>query len=207
MTNDDILGVERNFAALSTRDLLEARDLYHWHLVHRVNVVGTAIGLYRIRKSEPWPGKNGHPDAIEPRRYAIAPKGERTFENSEVRDYSCPCVLVFVERWQHPSDFGQQLSPDQMVPRTLYMPDGRMVPVCVVKVTRSVPDRSILPAWHWPEDLIGGGFPIVSTAQGKSSIASVGGLVTDGHLVYALTSRHVAGPEGHPVSTVLRGHT
>lgn len=55
---DDILGVERNFASLSTRDLLEARDLYHWHLIHKVNVVGTAIGLYRIRKSDDWPGKD-----------------------------------------------------------------------------------------------------------------------------------------------------
>ena len=55
MTNEDILGVARNFAALSTRDLLEARDLYHWHLIHRANVVGTAVGLYRIRKDDPWP--------------------------------------------------------------------------------------------------------------------------------------------------------
>ena len=37
-------------------------------------------------------------------------------------------------------------------------------------------------------------------------MASVGTLVTDGHTVYALTSRHVAGPAGHPVSTILGGH-
>lgn len=36
-------------------------------------------------------------------------------------------------------------------------------------------------------------------------MASVGTLVTDGHTVYALTSRHVAGPQGHPVQTILRG--
>jgi hypothetical protein len=34
MTADDILGVGRNFASLSTRDLLEARDQYHWHVIH-----------------------------------------------------------------------------------------------------------------------------------------------------------------------------
>ena len=28
----DILGVDRNYASLSTRDLLDARDQYHWHL-------------------------------------------------------------------------------------------------------------------------------------------------------------------------------
>jgi hypothetical protein len=207
MTNDDILGVERNFASLSTRDLLEARDLYHWHLIHKPNVVGTAIGLYRIRKSDPWPSER-RSDTSEARAQHARPKGERTFENSEIREYSWPCVLVFVDRWQSPSDFAVERgsSPDQMVPKTLYMPDGRMVPVCVVKITRSTPDHTLLPAWNWPDHLIGGGFPIISTTQGESSVASVGGLVTDGHLVYALTSRHVAGPEGHPVGSVLRGH-
>ena len=51
----DILGVERRFASLSTKDLLEARDQYHWHLIHKRNVVATAVGLYLIRKKDPWP--------------------------------------------------------------------------------------------------------------------------------------------------------
>jgi hypothetical protein len=207
MTNDDILGVERNFAALSTRDLLEARDLYHWHLIHKPNVVGTAIGLYLIRTSDPWPNEK-RSDSAETKAQRQAPKEERTLTNSEVRDYSWPCVLVFVERWQTPADFGgtSSLNPDDMVPKTLYMPDGRMVPVCVVKVARSEPDRVMLPLWHWPKNLIGGGFPVISATQGQANIASIGGLVTDGHLVYALTNRHVAGPSGHKVSTVLGGH-
>ena len=208
MTNDDILGVERNFASLSTRDLLEARDLYHWHLIHKANVVATAVGLYRIRKTDPWP-TGERPDAAEASVQAVQPKGERTFENSEIRDYSWPCVLVFVDRWQYPAEFAAAggPGPDQIVPKTLYMPDGRMVPVCIVKVDRSEPDRDLLPAWHWPEHLIGGGFPLISEAQNQTSVASVGGLVTDGHLVYALTSRHVAGPDGHRLSTILGGHT
>ena len=207
MTNGDILGVERNFAALSTRDLLEARDQYHWHLIHKPNVVGTAIGLYRIRKSDPWPSEK-QSDSDQARARAAEPKEERTFENSEVRDYSWPCVLVFVEKWQYHTDFGgKPFDPDQIVPRTLYMPDGRMVPVCVVKVTRSAPDRELLPAWHWPKDLIGGGFPLISRTQGQERIASIGALVTDGHSVYALTSRHVAGPEGHRISAVMGGRT
>jgi hypothetical protein len=81
-----------------------------------------------------------------------------------------------------------------------------MVPVCVVKITRSEPDHTLLPAWHWPEHLIGGGFPVISTTQGRSHIASIGGLVTDGHVVYALTSRHVSGPAGQPMSSVMSGH-
>jgi hypothetical protein len=204
----DILGVERRFASLSTKDLLEARDQYHWHLIHKRNVVGTAVGLYLIRKSDPWPTAElpgaGYVKAAPPQ----APKGERTFENSEVRDYSWPCVIVLVERWQDPTDFGGnsgQVPPEEMVPKTLYMPDGRTVPVCVVKVTRTEPDQRLLPSWHWPDTLIGGGFPIISTAQGREHVASIGALVTDGHTVYALTSRHVAGPKGHPIATVLGG--
>ena len=74
MTIDDILGVERNFASLSTRDLLEARDLYHWHLIHKANVVATAVGLYRIRKSDPWPTRD-RPDAVEAKVQAGAAEG------------------------------------------------------------------------------------------------------------------------------------
>lgn len=44
-----------DFASLSLRDLLEARDLYHLHLMNKKNVVATAVGYYRIRKQEPWP--------------------------------------------------------------------------------------------------------------------------------------------------------
>ena len=51
----DILGTERNFASLGLADLVAARDLYHWHLTHQRNVVGTAVGLYYIRTSDPWP--------------------------------------------------------------------------------------------------------------------------------------------------------
>ena len=90
---------------------------------------------------------------------------------------------------------------------TLYLPDGRSAPVCVVKVSRSAPDRRLLPSWTWPEHLVGGGFPIISTTQGQDNVASVGALVTDGRTVFALTSRHVAGPKGSPVSTLVGGRS
>jgi hypothetical protein len=205
----DVLGVERNFAGLSTKDLLDARDQYHWHLIHKRNVVGTAVGLYHIRKTDPWPTRE-RPDVGYTKPRARAPRGERTFENSEVRDYSWPCVLVLVERWQDETEFGTgpgQVPPEEIVPKTLYMPDGRTVPVCVIKVSRTVPDRQLLPAWHWPEHLIGGGFPIISTTQGRAHVATAGALVTDGHSVYVLTSRHVGGPKGHPITSIVGGRT
>lgn len=201
----DILGVPRNFASLSTKDLLDARDQYHWHLIHKRNVVGTAVGLYYIRDTDPWPNEERREtDQDAPERR----KGERRFDNSQVREYSWPCVLVLVERWLYPEDFGVEegkVPPEEMVPTTLYLPDGRTVPVCIVKVSRAEPDHVILPAWSWPDNLIGGGFPIISTVQGQDHVASTGMLVTDGHSVYALTSRHVIGPKGRAVSSVLGG--
>jgi len=141
-------------------------------------------------------------------KVADEPKPPRTFENSEVRDYSWPCILVLVDAWVDADRFGpapDQVPPQEMVPTTLYLPDGRTVPVCVVLVERAEPVRDLLPSWTWPDSLIGGGFPLISESQGQESIASVGALVTDGHTVFALTSRHVAGPKSHPVSTELRG--
>jgi hypothetical protein len=200
----DILATDVPFTNLSMRDLLEARDAYHWHLMNKENVVGTAIGLYRIRKTDPWP--TGKPRSTA--RPATKEKDERTFAKSEVRDYSWPCVLVLVDKWKKPKEFGSgagQVAPDQLVPPTLYLPDGRAVPVCVVVVTRGEPDETMLPPRTWPNARLGGGFPLLISVQGESHLASVGALVTDGHTAFALTSRHVAGSKGEEVSSLLRG--
>jgi hypothetical protein len=42
----------QKFHSASLKDLLEARENYHIHLSHLENVVGTAIGKYRIRRKE-----------------------------------------------------------------------------------------------------------------------------------------------------------
>jgi hypothetical protein len=39
-------------AARKLQDLLRARDQFHPHLMHKANVVGTAVGRYRIRKGD-----------------------------------------------------------------------------------------------------------------------------------------------------------
>lgn len=199
----DILGAERDYSSLSMRDLVDARDLYHFHLVNRKYVVGTAIGLYLIRDSDPRPSDR-HPDAAD--HGAAKIKEPRTLFNSSVRDYSWPCILVFVEKWVHENQFSTgRLHPENMVPKTLYLPDGRTVPVCIVQVEPAGPSSALLPDWHWPDNTIGGGFPLVSESQGQRRIGSVGCLVTDGHTIYALTNRHVAGEAGAPVMAQLRG--
>ena len=78
--------------------------------------------------TDPWPT----PDSPHPQ--APRSKKARTLANAEVRPYSWPCVLVFVYRWVPAEDFARRgrYHPDQMVPRARYLPDGRVVPVCVV---------------------------------------------------------------------------
>jgi len=198
------LSTQHNFQSLSLKDLLEARDLYHWHLSNKANVVGTAVGLYLIRADEPWPDQHAGPKGDDARNGKA--KGIRTFDNSEVRPYSWPAVIVLVRDWIDATEFGHgKVDPDHMVPRTLYMPDGRAVPVCVVAVEPTEPATGAPTDARWPSTYIGGGCPLIADAQGVERTASVGCLVTDGHTVYALTNRHVCGEPGSSVKALLRG--
>ena len=193
----DPLTVANDFNMLSLKDLLEARDYFHVHLLHKKDVIATAVSRYRIRKSDPWP----------PSRPPAGPKGERTLENSEIRPYSWPCILVFVDEWLDEEEFraGGEAHPEDMVPRALYLPDGRSVPVCVVKAPLRAPEPAPVAPMSFPTNLIGGGFPVLADVQGREHVASIGCLVTDGHLVYALTNRHVAGAPGETVYSLLGG--
>jgi hypothetical protein len=76
----DPSALKPNYQSLSVKDLLETRDLYHYHLMNEANVVGTAIGLYLIRDSDPPPAKVRAESASLPAK----PKGERNFHNSGV---------------------------------------------------------------------------------------------------------------------------
>jgi hypothetical protein len=80
---DTLYKSSTNFASLSLKDLAEARDLFHYHLISKKNVIATALGLYRIRKTDPWP-KEGYTPTNKRK-----PKDERrTLFNSEIRPYS-----------------------------------------------------------------------------------------------------------------------
>src|SRR5690242_1498162 len=87
-----------DYHALSVADLIQARDLYHLHLTSRKGAIATAIGLYLIRKGDSWPN-----DAKK-----IRGTGPKNFETAEVRPYSWPCILVFVEKWVDESDMKKQ---------------------------------------------------------------------------------------------------
>src|SRR5262249_24203870 len=146
---------------------------------------------YRIRKLDRLaytPNVNRKPG--EEDRLSKIPKG---LNNTVVTPWSWPCVLVFVRQWE--SRHSLRSKPDQFIPTTLYLPDGRMVPTCVIDAPLDMaPDpllnEDTLPI---PNLYIGGGYPVMTDVQGRTRVASVGCLVTDGDLIYAITNQHVTG--------------
>lgn len=190
-----VLEVKKDYSSLSLKDLLEAREMYHLHLIHKKNVIATAIGKYLIREGDPWPHEKREPQK---------PKSKRTLENAQVRSYSWPCILVFVEKWEKEADLIDSNYGD-IVPKALFMPDGRVIPVCIVEaqkrefVTKSINESEVV----FPSNFAGPGFPLITFEQEQERIASTGCLVTDGNLVYALTNKHVAGKPGNLIFTKL----
>ena len=196
-----VLDLNYNYASLSLRDLLEARDAYHYHLLSKANVIGTAVGLYLIRKDEDWPQRKG-----EGRKPANRKTYPRTLANSEVRDYSWPCIYAFVRSWEPEDAFGRGGNYDAalIVPKTLYLSDGRAVPVCVVLAEEAPNEEGVYkPVQTQPADKFGSGSPIIVHVQNEEHMATAGCLVTDGHLTYALTARHACGEAGTKIASRL----
>lgn len=191
-----------NFASLSLRDLIEAREVFHYHLLSKKNVVATALGPYRIRKEDPWPDKDypkGHPT---PRQ-----REKRTLFNSEVRPYSWPAIYVFVSQWEEEATLSEH-DPADVVPKRIYLPDGRVVPICVIEARRQPysTDLRVDPRRMQPRNVLAPGVPLINDdAQGVQRIGTAGCMVKDGERYYVLTNRHVAGPEGTRIAA-WNGH-
>jgi hypothetical protein len=199
---------KRDYSSLSVKDLLDARDAYHVHLSHLANVVATAIGRYRIRHDD-WYAE--HPAGERPTDKTVThPTYPRTLYNSVIRPWSWPCVLVFVRGWVDRSDFGtgqKEIEPDQMVPGALFMPDGRVIPTCVIQVEEGSAAEGEAKSLSFPRGIIGGGYLLASDDQRRTQLGSVGCLVTDGNSTYALTNRHVTGEEGREIFSIMRGQS
>jgi hypothetical protein len=187
----------RDYASLSVRDLLEAREAYHAHLSSLENVIATAIGRYRIHNKD-WYADNP-PDRPRPSTFerVVEP---RTLQNSVVRSWSWPAVMVFVQKWDTPDNLG-----DQVVPRTLYLPDGRVVPTCVIQARL---DQSPPPPVYGPSQvspLLGGGYSCLREHQGEIHLGTIGCLIQKDGSYYALTNRHVAGRGGEVIKAYVHG--
>ena len=187
----------RDYASVSMRDLLDARESSHVFFSTLPNVLATAIGRYLIRKGD-WYATHA-PQDPRPKnvKKATAP---RTLENSVVRPWSWPAVLVFVKTWEST----RALGVDE-IPRAIHLPDGRVVPTCVVLAE---PDEAPPPQVPGPSQttgLIGGGFACVRQHQGALHSGTFGCLVTREGTYYALTNRHVAGSGDEDIQAYSHG--
>jgi hypothetical protein len=194
------MAVGDRFAALSLHDLLEAREAYHVHLLRQRNVVATAVGRYLQRVDE-------DESRTLAERLALPPgeRPPRTLDRVEITHDSWPCVLVFVDHWMTADEI--RTAPDEMVPRRLYLPDGRTVPTCVIYAPPAAAAAADAPLLNFPSRLLGGGYACLSDVQGRERVGSVGCLVSDGLKTYALTNRHVAGEPGTQLHTLRDGAT
>jgi hypothetical protein len=197
-TNDvAVFPPRRGYASLSMKDLLDARDAYHVYLSTLENVAATAIGRYLIHEDD-WYA-NHPPGSHKPPGFK-KPTGPRTLANSVIRPWSWPAVLVFVKKWEQPAKLGANA-----VPKTLYLPDGRVIPVCVIE---AAPDTEPPPPRPIPfptTPLIGGGYMCLRQNQGQENFGTIACLVRKGGMYYALTNRHVAGGVGDVVQAYIRG--
>lgn len=187
----------RDYSSLSIKDLLDARDAYHLYLSTLDNVVATAIGRYLIHH-EDWYA-NHPPEEARPKSFPRI-REPRTLANSVIRSWSWPAVLVFVRNWQDAGDLGSDA-----VPRTLYLPDGRMVPTCVVQAAPDESPSRPAPGPSFNSPMIGGGYSCLRKHQGEESLGTVACLTRKGGTYYALTNRHVAGGDGEEVRVYIRG--
>jgi hypothetical protein len=196
LTPPTIFPPRRDYASLSIKDLLDARDAYRLQLSSLDNVVATAVGRYFIHKDD-WYAKNP-PTKPRPPDYPKVSE-PRTLANSVIRPWSWPAVLVFVRSWADTKALG-----DNAIPRSLFLPDGRIIPTCVVeaKPDESLPGPSLGPFHTSP--LLGGGYSCLRQHQGMESYGTISCLVKKGGSFYALTNRHVAGGEGENVSAYIR---
>jgi hypothetical protein len=187
----------RDYASLSIKDLLDARDAYHVYLSTLDNVVATAVGRYLIHKDD-WYADHA-PNEPRPANVPLIPK-PRTLLNSVVRPWSWPAVLVFIKEWQKGDAIG-----DGAVPHTLYLADGRVVPTCLVLAP---PDERLplpSPGPSFNSTLLGGGYSCLREHQGQTNLGTFACLVRKGGTYYALTNRHVAGGDGEVVRARIRG--
>lgn len=189
----------RDFRSLGIHDLLDARDQFHVHLAAKPNVFSTAIGRYLIRDDDGDARETGIAQSNDRARDAEP----RTLLNSKVKPWSWPCILVFVKQWETLDELTEH--PEDVVPPFIYMPDGRIVPVCVVLAESAHVPAPALDPRRLAANSLGVGSPVYVDAQGMRRMGTVACLVSDGSDFYALTNTHLAGVVGRPVKALLRG--
>jgi hypothetical protein len=179
---------KRDFFSLSLTDLIEAREAYHVHLDSMEHIVATAIGRFRIRKTD---SDFKSPGKVE----GYGKGGPRTFANSEILDWSWPCVLVLSDHWFTPQEMCDH--PYYAVPPYLFMPDGRVIPTCLIYLEPSPQQAPGIEQISFPSKTLGGGYTCFTESQQVQRAGTIGCLAKKEGALYALTCAHVAGAPGN----------
>jgi hypothetical protein len=112
---------------------------------------------------------------------------------------------VFVRQWLDYDSVDKDDAASILLPKQLWLPDGRVVPICVVEAAAVELDRVPIETLLFPGSFVGAGYPVVTNVQGGTRVGTIGPLVTNGQRLFALTSRHVLGPTGSDVETFVHG--
>jgi hypothetical protein len=188
---------KRDFFSLSLTDLIEAREAYHVHLDSIEHIVATAIGRFRIRKKDSDFKNSGKVEGY-------GKGGPRTFANSEILDWSWPCVLVLSDYWYTPEELNKQ--PYFAIPPYLFMPDGRVIPTCLIYLEPSPQQPPAIEQVSFPSKTLGGGYTCFTESQQVQRAGTIGCLAKKEGALYALTCAHVAGAPGNKIYTYLRSN-
>jgi hypothetical protein len=186
-----------DFTSLSLKDLLQARDLFHYHLMNKKNVVATAVGLYRIRHDDPWPSEKSN-TAIPAR--SRSPGGLCSTPRC---GHTHGPAYTFLCRVGRRKQSYQKTRPRMSCRRPSTCQTGGSAPVCVIEARQQAyaEDMEVKPRKLSPRNFFGPGVPILNNAaQGLKKIATGGCLVKDGDFFYVLTNKHPVGAPG----TVIR---
>jgi len=80
--------------------------------------------------------------------------------------------MVFVKEWGWKSRRMSDKDFEEYIPRRLYLPDGREIPVCVLLAEFAARPEPI-PHLRFPSYLVGGGFPVMSRVHGEERRATL----------------------------------
>ncbi len=162
-----------NFASLSLKDLLTARSLFSLSPAKQKKCRGNRCG------SLPDPKKQIHGRIISIPTQNQRKKASGHFLIRKSDPIPGHVFMFFVYNWMEEEKLSA-VNPSDVVPKTLYLPDGRTVPVCVIEAQKQLYSDNLKVNMQslFPRNVLMPGSPIINPdAQGLPRVATVGGIV------------------------------
>ncbi len=174
----DPLTVAQQFSMLSLKDLVEARDHYHVHLMHKKENVVAAVGAVSGAQDHPGHGCIREPGLQDgPRRRTRARELWQFGRSGPTPGRACSFLS---RRGSSPTNSATLRNPTRTTwsrgPSTC--PTAGSSRTAWSRSTESLRTPARIRSLTFPENLIGGGYPVLLVdVQGQEHVASVGCLV------------------------------